>query len=187
MLESIHHFLTAASAIELVLILLAKIIEVTVSTLRQILINKGYRFQGTLLSFLEIVLWTFVASRVIMGISEAPIKGIVYSIGYTVGVYLGSRVEEMIAMGRVMIQAIVSLETSGAVISRLREKGCGVTTLKAEGRDAEKKVLMVFAFRKGKDEIISEIRQLDKTAMIITNDVTGLQGGTMAGVRKLIK
>jgi uncharacterized protein YebE (UPF0316 family) len=72
MTEAIINFLTAAPPLELMLILVSKVTEVALGTLRQILINKGYRRQGTILSFFEIILWTFIASRVIMGIAEAP-------------------------------------------------------------------------------------------------------------------
>jgi uncharacterized protein YebE (UPF0316 family) len=183
MTEQILKFLTAAPPLELFLILISKTIEVALGTLRQILINKGYRRQGTILSFFEIILWTFVASRVITGIAAAPIKGIVYSIGFSVGVYLGSRIENFIALGRVLVQTIVSKEHSDAVIDSMRSRGYGVTTMEAKGRDSEKTVLMIFANRKGKEEIIKEIRQIDEHAMIITNDVSTLQGGTF---RKLI-
>lgn len=187
MAEHIVSFLTAAPPLELVLIFLSKIIEVTIATLRQILINKGYRREGTLLSFVEIVLWTFVASRVIMGIAEAPIKGIVYSIGFSIGVYLGSRIEGIIAMGRVMIQTIIAKENSALISNSLRQKGYAVTTMEASGRDSEKTVLMIFANRKGKEEIIGEIRDMDASAMIITNDITTLHGGTIARAKKLLK
>jgi uncharacterized protein YebE (UPF0316 family) len=179
--------LTAAPPLELFLIFFSKIIEVAVSTLRQIFINRGYRRAGTLLSFVEILLWTFVASRVIMGIAEAPIKGIVYSIGFSIGVYLGSRIEGYIAMGRVLIQSIVSRESAAAVTGSLRKKGYGVTSMEAYGRDSLKMVLMIFANRKGKEEIIKEIQNFDASAMIITNDVTALHGGTIAAAHKLLK
>jgi uncharacterized protein YebE (UPF0316 family) len=187
MTEYIIRFLTAAPPLELFLIFISKIIEVAIATLRMILINKGYRTQGTLLSFVEIMLWTFIASRVIMGIVDAPIKGIVFCIGFSVGVYLGSRIEGYIAMGRVLIQTIVSLENADLMTNTLRQKGYGVTTMEARGRDAAKRVLMVFAFRKSKEELIREIQKLDSTAMIITNDVSTLHGGTIAAVRKLLK
>ncbi len=186
MQEQIIKFITAAPPLELVLILLSKTIEVTISTLRQILINKGYRREGTFLSFIEIILWTFVASRVIMGIAQAPIKGIVYSIGFSIGVYMGSRIEGIIAMGKVMIQTIVSQVNAGPISASLRERGYAVTTMEARGRDSAKAVLMIFANRKGKEEIIEEIRRLDGTAMIITNDITTLYGGTIA-TRKFLK
>ena len=179
-MEFIIHNLTMVSPIELLLILLAKTIEVTSMTLRTIFITKGNRKIGTVFSFIEVMLWIFIASRVIMGLAEAPVKGIVYSIGYSIGVYLGSWIETYIGMGRVLIQAIVIAENSEQICGSLREKGCGVTTMKAQGRDSEKTVVMLFTNRKGKEKIISEIQGLDANAVIITNDITDLQGGTIS-------
>jgi uncharacterized protein YebE (UPF0316 family) len=187
MIESIVLFFTAASPLELLLIFISKAVEVSLGTLRLILINKGYRKQGTILSFFEIILWTFVASRVIMGIAAAPIKGIVYSMGFSLGVYLGSRIENHIALGRVLIQTIISKENSGAMTGVLRAKGYAVTTLEARGRDSEKQVLMIFANRKGKEDIIKEIHRTDGTAMIITNDISNLQGGYISAAKGLVK
>ena len=187
MLDFLIRFFTIVPPLELFLILTAKIIEVAISTLRIILISKGYRREGTILSFIEILLWTFVASRVIMGIAEAPIKGIVYSIGFSIGVYLGSLIEGRIALGRVLVQVIASKEKSSSLIDSLRENGYAVTEMAAHGRDSEKAVLMIFANRKGKEEIVGEIRALDASAMIIINDISTLYGGTISAVKKLLK
>jgi len=187
MIDFIIRAVVAVHPLELFLILILKAVEVAIATLRSILINKGYRRQGTMLSFVEVLLWTFVASRVIMGMADAPIKGIMYSIGFSIGVYVGSRIESYIAMGQVLIQAIVSKELSVTITNSLRDMGYAVTTMEAQGRDSQKAVLMIFAKRKGKEEIIGEIQQLDETAMIITNDVTNLRGGTIAAARKLLK
>jgi uncharacterized protein YebE (UPF0316 family) len=186
-MEQIISFLSAAHPLELAFIFFAKVVEVSIATLRGILINKGYRRQGTILSFFEILLWTFVASRVILGIADAPVKGIVYSIAYSLGIYIGSRIENFIALGKVLIETIVSRENSAAVTGLLRDKGYAVTTMDARGRDSDKTVLMIFANRKGKEEIIREIHRIDGTAMIITNDVSGLHGGTISASRGLFK
>ena len=176
-------FFTAAPPLELAVILVLKIIEVSLGTVKVILIRKGFRREATALSFVTIMMWAFVASRVIMGIANAPIKGIVYCIGFATGVYLGSRLEEYIALGQILVQVIVSKENGPSMISALREKGYGVTTMKAQGRDSEKTILMIFANRKGKGELVGNISRLDKTAMIITNDVSALYGGTVGGMR----
>jgi len=187
MLDFIIKTVTAVHPVHLLLIFVLKTIEVAVATLRIILINRGYRREGTLLSFVEILLWVFVASRVIMGMAEEPIRGIMYSLGFSVGVYVGSLIEGRIAMGWVMIQAIISMDQAIPITGSLREKGYAVTTMEAKGRDSLKSVLMIFAKRKGKEEIIKQIHQLDQTAMIITNDVTTLQGGTVAIAKKFLK
>jgi uncharacterized protein YebE (UPF0316 family) len=103
------------------------------------------------------------------------------------GVYLGSRIENHIALGRVLIQTIISKANSEAMTATLRSRGYAVTTMEARGRDSDKQVLMIFANRKGKEEIVREIQKTDGTAMIITNDITTLHGGYISTSRTLLK
>ena len=181
-------FFTAVPPLELLFIFSFKIMQVTVGTLRIILISKGFRKHGTIFSFFEVFLWVFVASQVIIGLTEAPIKGIVYSIAFTIGVYVGSRIENHIGMGQVLIQAIVPMENAFTLAEAMRERGYAVTTIEAQGRDSQKMVLWIFANRKGCKKISEEIHNLDNTAMIITNDISALRGGMIgnAGKRSII-
>jgi uncharacterized protein YebE (UPF0316 family) len=177
MMDQIIQIVTAVSIGELLLILCSKTLEVTIATVRVILINKGFRTFGTILSLFEITLWVIMASNVLVGLTETPIKGVVYAIGFSLGVFLGSCVESKLALGKVLIETIVSKENSEPVIAELRSRGYAVTTVEARGRDSEKMVLKIFANRKGKDEIIKQIHEKDGTAMIIANDISTLQGG----------
>ena len=187
MLEIITKFFTAAPPVELVIILLAKIVEVSLATVRQILINRGYRREGTALSFFEIILWTFIASRVITGLAEAPVKGIAYCLGFSLGVFCGSVIESKIALGKVLVRTIVSEQKGLALTALLREKGFAVTTVQAEGRDSKRSLLMIFTRRKGKERLIKEILTADAEAMIIVDDVSSLHGGHLSVARGLIK
>ncbi|MDR2900274.1 MAG: DUF5698 domain-containing protein [Treponema sp.] len=176
-MDQIIGIITAVSVWELLLILCSKTLEVTIATLRVILINKGYRTFGTILSCFEIALWVIMASNVLVGLNETPIKGIVYGIGFVLGVFLGSCLESRLALGKVLIETIVSKENGDSVTAVLRGMGYAVTTVEARGRDSEKSVLKIFANRKGKDDIIKTIHEKDGTAMIIANDISTLQGG----------
>jgi uncharacterized protein YebE (UPF0316 family) len=187
MWDYIVRFFTSAPIWELALILVSKIIEVTMETLRIILVNKGYRKQGAIIAFFELLLWVFIASRVITGITAAPLKGVVYSLGYAIGVYLGSRLESRIAIGKILVQTITSEEIGAVMAQTLRQKGYGVTTIRAKGKDSNKMVLMIFANRRGKEEIIRSIQKIDADAMIETNDVSTLHGGYISPLKHILK
>ena len=47
-----------------IIIFCAKIIEVSVSTIRLVLINKGERVKGAILGLIEIMIWLIVVSSV---------------------------------------------------------------------------------------------------------------------------
>lgn len=187
MWQAIWDFLTSVPLWEVCLILFAKITEVTISTLRIIYINKGFRKLGTFLSLIEILLFVFIASIVITGIQEAPMKGIIYSIGFATGVYLGSLLENYLAVGKVYIQAIIMREEASKVIKELRDAGYGVTVLSAQGKDKSRKVLMMFANRKNKEKIIELINSMDDDALIVVNEVSMVKGGFVNTFRKIAK
>jgi len=168
-------------------IFFAKIIEVSIGTLRSILVVKGYRKIAVLLALVEITIWVFVASRVITGLTESPYKGVAYALGFAAGVYCGSILEEKLAFGQILVQVITSKEKGDIICANLRAKGLGVTTMNAEGKDEERKVLMVYTNRRGSNELNKDILAVDPNAMIVKNDISGLTGGHMPKIGGLLK
>ncbi len=187
MFETILDALTAVSFFELLFIFLAKVIEVSIGTMRVILISKGYRKPGAFLAIFEILLWVFIASKVILGITEYPIKGLVYSVGFAAGVYIGSLLENKLAVGKILINAILDCQMGKTVADVLRNSGYGVTVMDAQGKDSNRVVLMVFANRKNKQVIIKIIEELDPKAFIVANEVSILHGGYLSPWRRIAK
>lgn len=187
MWETIWNFFTQVPLWELVLIFLAKVIEVTISTMRIILIGKGFRKPGTILAVFEILLWVFVASTVINGVAEAPIKGLIYSIGFAIGVYIGSLLENKLAVGKILIQVISSEEMGIMITNAIRSEGHGVTVLKAKGMDGNRNVLMIFANRKNRQSIMDRIDMIDPKAVVVANEVSMIHGGTVSPLRRIAK
>lgn len=187
MWDSIWTFISAVPLWEVILILVAKVVEVSISTLRIIFIGKGYRKPGTFLALIEILIWVFIASSVITGIQDTPMKGIYYSIGFALGVYLGSIIEDRIGVGKILIQAIIMKEEAKNVTNALRDAGYAVTSINAYGKYKEREVLMLFANRKNKHNIINIINETDDDALVVTNDVSLVSGGFVSPWRRLIK
>ncbi len=187
MWQTIANFFTSVPLSEVLIIFFAKVIEVSVGTLRIIFIGKGYRKPGTFLAIIEILLWVFIASKVIVGITQAPLKGIIYSLGFAAGVYVGSILEARLAVGKVYIQAVIMREEAAKVVNAIREAGYGVTVLAAQGKFRSRKVLMIFANRKEKDVVINLINSMDDDALVVVNDVSSIQGGYVSAWRKLVK
>ena len=187
MWDDILSFLTSVPLWELLLIFFSKIVEVTIGTMRMILINKGFRKPGTLLAIFEIILWVFIASRVIMGITETPMKGIIYSLGFAAGVYVGSMLENRVGVGKLLIHVIVDPKDADTIMKTLRAAGHGITSIDAHGKDSSRTVLMIFANRKNKNAIIDLIESLNSKALIVANEVSIIQGGTVSPWRKIAK
>lgn len=187
MWEQFIEILTVTSIWELLLIFFAKIIEVSIGTLRIIFISKGYRKLGTALALVEIILWVFIASGVITGITQSPMKGIVYSFGFAAGVYIGSLIEHKLAFGKVLIQTITTLEFSKPIATILRQEGYGVTVIDGSGKDEKRQILMIYANRKNAPHVVNKIKEVHPNAMIVSNDVSNVSGGYILPLRKLFK
>ncbi len=187
MWDSIINFFTSVPLWELSLIFFSKIIEVSIGTMRIILISKGYRTPGSILGFFEVLLWVFVASTVIVGMLDAPLKGIIYALGFSIGVYIGSFIENRVAVGKILIHVITSDEIAIEIIKVLRDAGHGVTSIDAHGKDRERTVLMIFANRKNKETIIDLIEKTNDQVLIVANEVSILKGGFVSPWRRIAK
>jgi uncharacterized protein YebE (UPF0316 family) len=58
-------------------IFFAKIFEVSLMTVRTVLITRGEKLWGSIIGFVEVILWLYLISNVLIGISENPVKMIV--------------------------------------------------------------------------------------------------------------
>ena len=80
-------------------IFISKILENTLSTLRIIVVSNGKKKLGAFLQGLVALIWIFVTGVVIIDINKDIVKIIFFVIGSIAGSYLGSLLEEKIALG----------------------------------------------------------------------------------------
>lgn len=86
-----------------------------------------------------------------------------------------------------LVQTITTEKKGVEIANALREKGYGVTTVDAKGKVDSRKILMVYANRRGSQEIVEQVMLIDPTAMIVTNDVGTLSGGYIRIKKSLLK
>ena len=182
--DLIVKFFTAAPWYVVLIVFVAKVIEVTLTTIRIIIVNRGFKLPGAVVSFVEVLIWVFVASRVVSNIAEAPLLGITYAFGYGVGVYVGSMLEKKLAFGKVLIHVIVPRESGEVVSTYIRDQEIGLTTIDAKGYNSEKSVLMLYANRKNINLIKDGILEIEPRALIGESDVVTIDGGTVPRIVK---
>lgn len=160
-----------------ILILFAKIIEVSLRTIRTVLLIKGERKIAGLIAFFEILLWVNIVSRVISDLSNDPLKAITYALGFSLGIYIGSLLEEKIGIGLSEIQANVKAIESKELANKLRKEGFAVTEIKAEGQETDRVILTLFVQRTKVNHIVYKIKSMYENAVITTRDVKPVIGG----------
>lgn len=82
-----------------ILIFISKIVELSLGTLRLIVVAHGKKWLGAILQFAIALVWIIVTGAVVVDINKDPFKVIVFAIGSLIGSYVGSYIEEKMAMG----------------------------------------------------------------------------------------
>lgn len=114
------------------LVFLARVIDVTLGTLRTLSIVNGMLKTAFVLGFLEISLWLMVISRVMADIYAYPILGLFYSLGFATGSSVGILIEKRIAFGHVVLRVIIPFSEKG-LAQKIRDSGHALTTFDGEG------------------------------------------------------
>ena len=160
------------------IIFFAKIIEVSISTIRLVYINKGERVKGALLGFVEIMIWLVVVSSVLNNITEDPIKVFIYAAAFSLGNFLGVTIESKIAVGLASIQVVVDQSDGEILADALREQGYGVTIIEGKGiNESVKNLLFIQLKRKKIPAAIKSIKEHNPEAYITVNDIKTMLGG----------
>ena len=133
--------------IEYLLIFLARVCDVTLSTVRMLLVVRGKRYPAAAIGLVEASIYITALGRVISNIDD-PLKVLAYGLGFASGTVLGSMVEERLALGHVSLEVIPPDENAEEASQGI--KNCGIWGYRSYGLRDEgpKKVLLVSTGRK---------------------------------------
>ena len=159
------------------LMLVAKVIEISIGTTRIVLITRGEKLLGAILGFFEVLIWVMLVSTVLKDISSDPIKVVIYALGFALGNYVGSIFEQKLGIGNVRIEAIVKEVHGQDLVKKIRDKGYAVTVLEGEGMNHSRSVLIMNIPRKNYREVVNMIKNLQYNVVITVNDIKPVYGG----------
>lgn len=155
-----------------------KIIEVTVATVRIVLINRGERLMGSITAFFEISLWLIVTGTVLVGFEKDLLRCLVFALAFSCGNYLGSWLEAKLAFGLGSIQVIApDNDGTNRLIDELRDNDFAVTVVEGEGKDGKREILILHLKRKRMPEALKVVKKRLGDAVVTVNDVRVVNGG----------
>ena len=156
-------------------IVLARITDVSLATLRIILISKGFKKIAPFISFFEVLIWILVAKQIITE-SSSPIALIAYSLGYALGTYVGFMLEAKLSLGNVLVRVITPVDNKH-LEQVLRENDYGLTTFDAMGKDGLVKVLFIVTKRTDLKFLVGLIRKNHPNAFYTIENVQHVNAG----------
>ncbi len=152
-----------------VLIILARIIDQALGTIKIVFISKGNIKLSPILGFFEVLIWLIAISRIFDNLDN-PITYVAYALGYALGSLIGLKIEQRLAIGVQLIR-IITRKNPNELIGALRLEGYNITTIKAEGSTGEVGILYSVVNRKNISEFVSIIKETNPNAFYTIEDI----------------
>jgi len=146
------------------MIFLARVIDVTLGTLRIIFVSRGRKYLAPLLGFVEVFIWIAVIAQITRG-AHNIVAYLAYAAGFAAGNFIGIFVENKLAIGMLVIRIIVQDHVE-ELNSHLRATGYGVTSVDAEGASGTVKLIYTIVRRRDLPEVTSIIHHYHPNAFL---------------------
>jgi len=157
------------------LIAMARIMDVTVGTIRLIFVSRGYKHLAPLLGFVEVVIWLVAISQIFQHLDNIMCY-FGYGAGFAAGNYIGIILVEKMTLGTVVIRIIAKKDTT-ELIQRLRAENYGVTTVLAEGKAGPVQIVFSIIKRKDLKDALAIIHTLNPNAFYTIEEVQSVNEG----------
>jgi uncharacterized protein YebE (UPF0316 family) len=144
------------------LIFLARICDVSISTIRIIYMLGGRRYASTILGFFECFIW-LMAIRQIFQHLDNWVCYVAYPAGFASGIFVGMLIEEKIAYGKVIVRIITRKDVL-PFIQFLNQQNFRYTKVDAEGPDGHENLIFTVLQRERLDELLKKLKEILPTA-----------------------
>lgn len=157
----------------------ARLVDVTLGTIRTVLIVKGKKLPAALIAFIEVFVWFMVAREALNTEIDSLLIPIFYAGGYATGTLLGSWVSNTFLDGLIGVQVIVKRKNLSPLVDEIRNKGFGVSIVDLKNDyEGEKKDLLIIQINKKSLKILTKIiRTTEPDAFVVINETKYVQNG----------
>lgn len=121
------------------LIFSARVVDVSLGTLRTMTVVRGRRRTAFLLGFFEVVIWVFAVARVIDNLQN-PIVAIAYALGFATGSVLGMTLERYLSLG----QRVVRIFSQRGEALAIAIRGAGFRVAEFAGRSGSGPLELIY-------------------------------------------
>ncbi len=165
------------------LIVLARITDVSLDTIRMVSVIQGRRAFAAMLGFFEAVVYICAVAKVLLNMNQ-PVYAVAYGLGFAAGTYLGMVIEQRLAFGK---QLVFFLTPKGPELAEvLRAGDYRLAEVKGRTRDGDLTILCVEIPRREAQNLIRLASAVDEHCVFIVNDIR-LAESARRGVSKANK
>jgi uncharacterized protein YebE (UPF0316 family) len=152
-----------------ILIFIARLIDVSLGTLRIIFVSHGLKYFAPVVGFVEINIWLLAIGQIMQNLDNLACS-LAYAGGFSMGAFLGMVIEEKLSIGMVMVRIICKHDAS-ELIKSLRDAQYGVTTHDAEGLNGPVKIIFAVIRRENLGDVLNRIHTIHPHAFYSVEDI----------------
>lgn len=147
-----------------------RLVDVSIGTMRIVMLVRRRRVVASVLGFFESLTWTLAAGLVLTNL-DSPAKVLAYAGGFGAGTLLGGTIERWLALGHCMVRVVTMADEPGAA-AQLRAAGFGVTVVNAEGLSGDVRISFTVAPRRRCPEILEIVAAANPDAFVTIEDTS---------------
>ncbi len=156
----------------------AKIVEITIQSLKTCMMVKGQRLKAAGLGFVECTIWGLVISTIIGTLGDNLFLLLFYCVGYATGLFLGSTLENKIALGTSNLEIIANADSTAKIIAYLQARNMGYTVFEGYGSKDRMNMIFIVLARKDTGRVLKELRkECDNKLFVAVSEVSKYAGG----------
>lgn len=159
-----------------------RIFDVSLATIRMLLIVRGRRVLVPLIGFFEVLIWLFAAGSAIQYLNS-PLHAIGYAGGFAAGNAVGLWIEEKLALGVARVQAF-SLHSGVELAEAIRDQGFGVTEFMGQGREGTVELVSTVVRRADVPRILKLVDEWDPDAFVTVDEPRAVHRGWLLQKRR---
>jgi uncharacterized protein YebE (UPF0316 family) len=146
------------------LIFFARVLDVSLGTMRIIVTINGNRWLATVLGFFELIIWSLALGGMVIYLSN-PFAVLAFAAGFSAGTYVGLMIEDRVALGFRSVQ-IINANPEVQVAPPLREAGFRVTILPGYGQFGPVEVAVLVIRRRSLRRVFQIVDEVAPRAFI---------------------
>ncbi|NIM91799.1 MAG: DUF2179 domain-containing protein [Candidatus Aminicenantes bacterium] len=151
------------------LIFMARILDVSLGTVRIIFVSRGLKYLAPLVGFFEVIIWLLAIRVIIQNLNNVACY-IAYGAGFAMGTFIGLQIEKKIAIGNSIIRVITKKDAT-ELIEHLREKDYGITSIDAQDLRGKVHVIYIIIRRHDIENVAGIIREFNPQAFYTIEDI----------------
>ncbi len=142
-----------------ILIFLARILDVSINTIRIIYMLHSKKLLSTILGFFESLIWLLAISQIFQNLSSWPTY-LAYAGGFASGILVGMLIEEKLAIGRVVVR-VITRQPAQELIQYFEKNGYRYSSVDALSDEGEVNILFTVIKRENLKPTIQEIKRFN--------------------------